>query len=146
MALVHLAHVDVVEGGRVTLHVLGRRQDGRVPPLVQGCSTGVVERQAQAEADAGLDLAHALQDLLGGEQVDAPQLVVLAPVAPRRARRTLHPPLRHGPFFFRRRPSTGRLSTLPVPTGWSNLAGEGQTSRAQPLSFTNGTSSPAQEG
>ena len=67
----------------------------RVPPLVQRGAAGVVERQAQAEADAGLDLAHALEDLLGGEQVDAAELVVVAPVAPGRAVRALRPPLRH---------------------------------------------------
>ena len=40
-------------------------------------------------------LAHALEDLLGGEQVDAPELVVVAPVAPRRAVRALLPALGH---------------------------------------------------
>ena len=59
-----------------------RRWFRAVPP-------GIVERQAQAEADAGLDLAHALEDLLGGEQVDAAELVVVAPVAPGRAGRAL---------------------------------------------------------
>ena len=54
--------------------------------LVQHRAAGEVERQAQAEADAGLDLAHALEHLLGGEQVDAAELVVVAPVAPGRAR------------------------------------------------------------
>jgi len=39
--------------------VLGRREDGWIPPLVQRGTTGVVERQAQTEADAGLDLARA---------------------------------------------------------------------------------------
>ena len=60
----HLAHVDVVEGARVALHVLGRRQPGRGAALVEGGAAGEVERQAEAEADAGLDLAHALEDLL----------------------------------------------------------------------------------
>ena len=93
----HLAHVDVVEGVGVALHVLGRGEDRRVPALVERRAAGIVERQAQAEADAGLDLADALEHLLRGEQVDAAELVVLAPVAPRRAGRALLPPLRHGP-------------------------------------------------
>jgi hypothetical protein len=63
---------------------------------VQRGSTGMVERQAETEADAGFDLAHALEHLVGGEQVDATELVVVAPVAPRRAGRALRPPLRHG--------------------------------------------------
>ena len=58
-------------------------------------AAGEVERQAQAEADAGLDLAHALEHLLGGEQVDATELVVVAPIAPGRAVRTLLPPFAH---------------------------------------------------
>ena len=70
--VLHLAHVDVVEGGGVALHVLGRREDGRVAPLVQGSAAGIVERQAQAEADAGLDLAHALEDLLGVSRLMRP--------------------------------------------------------------------------
>ena len=36
------------------------------------------------------------EHLLGGEQVDAAELVVVAPVAPGRAFRALLPPLRHG--------------------------------------------------
>ncbi len=100
--VLHLAHVDVVEDGGMAIHVLGGRERGRGPALVQGGSTGIVERQAQAEGDAGLDLAHALENLLGGDQIDATELVVLAPIAPRRAGRALCPPLRHGTFSFRR--------------------------------------------
>ena len=37
------------------------------------------------------------EDLLGGEEVDATQLVVIAPIAPRRALGSLLPPLRHRP-------------------------------------------------
>ena len=37
---VHLAHVDVVEGAGVAVHVLGRRQDRRVPTLVEGVPPG----------------------------------------------------------------------------------------------------------
>ena len=105
----HLAHVDVVEGAGISLHVLGRRENRRVAPLVQGGATRVVERQAQAEADSGLDLAHALKDLLGSEQIDAAELVVLSPVAPRGAGRALHPPLRHSFSFRRRRSCNDRL-------------------------------------
>ena len=87
----HLAHVDVVEDVRRALHVLGGRDTGRRAALVQGGAAGEVERQAEAEADAGLDLAHALQDLLGTDEVDAAELVVVAPVTPGRAVRTLLP-------------------------------------------------------
>ena len=120
--VVHLAHVDVVEGAGVAVHVLGRREDRRVAPLVQGGPAGVVERQAQAEADAGLDLADALEDLLGGEQVDAAELVVVAPVAPGRAGRALLPPLRHRSCSFRASRSAPTIGTrCTVPTGWSSL-------------------------
>jgi len=91
----HLAHVDVVEDVGVALHVLGRGQAGRRSPLVEDRPAGEVEREAEAEADARLHLAHALEDLLGGEQVDAAELVVVAPVAPGRAGRPLGPALRH---------------------------------------------------
>ncbi len=106
VALAHLAHRDVVEGLGIALHVLGRREARRVPPLVQRGAAREVERQAQAEGDAVLDLPHALEDLLGREQVDAAELVVVTPVTPRRALRTLGPPLRH------------RRLPLSVPTGW----------------------------
>ena len=96
VALAHLAHGDVVEDLGIALHVLGRREARRVAPLVQRGAAREVERQAQAEGDAVLDLAHALEDLLGREQVDAAELVVVAPVAPGRAFRALRPPLRHG--------------------------------------------------
>jgi hypothetical protein len=36
-----------------------------------------------------------LEDLFGSEQVDAPEFVILAPIAPRRARGALCPPLCH---------------------------------------------------
>src|SRR5262245_36845551 len=98
--LLHAALVDVVEDVGGALHVLGRREHGRVAPLVQRRSTRVVEGQAQAEADTSFDLAHALEDLLGGEQVDAAELVVLTPVAPRRAGRASRPALRHSSFSF----------------------------------------------
>ena len=96
----HLAHVDVVEGRGIALHVLGRGETRRVPALVQDRAAREVERQAQAEADAGLDLADPLEDLLGREQVDASELVVVAPVAPGRALRALRPPLRHACLPF----------------------------------------------
>jgi hypothetical protein len=94
----HLAHVDVVEGGRVAVHVLGRRDDRGMAALVEDGPAGEVERQAQAERQAGLHLADALEHLLGGEQVDATELVVVAPVTPGRAFRPLDPALRHGSF------------------------------------------------
>ena len=89
--------VDVVEGRGVAVEVLGRREPtGGYRRWFSAVPPGIVERQAQAEADAGLDLAHALEHLLGGEQVDAAELVVVAPVAPGGAGRALLPPLRHG--------------------------------------------------
>ena len=48
----HLAHPDVVEDARCAVHVLGRRDRGRVAALVQRRAAGKVERQAQAEAAA----------------------------------------------------------------------------------------------
>ena len=88
----HLAHVDVVEGGGVALHVLGGREhaagggagSATVPP---GKSSGRLRQKLMPASH----LAHALEDLLGREQVDAPELVVVAPVAPRRAVRALLP-------------------------------------------------------
>ena len=92
----HLAHPDVVEDARLAVHVLGRRDGGRVAPLVQRRAAGIVERQAQAEAAALGDLAYALEHLLRREQVDPAQLVVIAPIAPGGAGRALRPALRHG--------------------------------------------------
>ena len=93
-----------------------RRWLRAVPP-------GIVEGQAQAEADAGLDLPHPLEHLLGGEQVDAAELVVLAPVPPRRAGRALLPPLRHGLFSFWSQPSaTGCQRCLYRPVGLHSWA------------------------
>ncbi len=116
----HLAHVDVVEDARVALHVLGRRQPRRRAPLVEGGAAREVERQAEAEADAGLDLAHALEDLLRREQVDAAELVVVAPVAPGRAVRALL-----STASSRLSSRSDRLA-LHVPTGWSTRNGFAQ--------------------
>src|SRR6185437_8519635 len=66
-----------------------------VAALVQRRAARVVQRQAQAERDARLDLAYPLKDLLRGEQVDPAELVVVSPVAPRRVGRAPGPPLRH---------------------------------------------------
>ncbi len=52
--VLHLAHADVVEGGRLALHVLGRGDHRRVTALVQCGPARIVERQAEAEADARL--------------------------------------------------------------------------------------------
>jgi cation diffusion facilitator CzcD-associated flavoprotein CzcO len=109
-ALVHLTHVDVVEGVGDVMHVLGRSQHWRVAPLVQRRPARVVERQAQTETDAGLHLAHALEHLGGGEQIDPAQLVVLAPVAPRRAGRALCPALRHWSSSRRNRAIRGPVA------------------------------------
>ena len=96
----------------VALHVLGRGQHGRLAPLVQGRPAGEVERQAQAEADAGLDLPHALEHLFGREQVDAAEFVIFAPVAPRRAWWALLPPLRHGRLLLLAAAIGDRLSRI----------------------------------
>ena len=132
-------HVDVTRARRTSGSRSGgrcRRRSGlpsmssvgartrRVAPLVQRGAAGIVERQAQAEADAGLDLAHALEHLLGGEQVDAAELVVVAPVAPGRAVRALLPPLRHGCLPRPYRP-------VAVPTGWYCTDRFGLRSRAR---------------
>ena len=93
--VLHLAHADVVEDGRLALHALGGGDHRRVAALIEGGSPGVVERQAEAEADTGLDLAYTLQHLVRGEQVDAPELVVLPPVAPGRTRWSALPPRGH---------------------------------------------------
>ena len=106
-----------------TVHVLGGGQHRRVPALVQGGAAGVVERQAEAEADAGLDLAHAFEHLVRGEQVDAAELVVLAPVPPRRAVRALLPPLGHGLIsFWSRHSATGCQRCLYRPVGLHSWA------------------------
>jgi hypothetical protein len=55
-----------------------------------------VAREAEAEAQPVLDLADPLEHLRRSEQIDTAQLVVLAPVTPGRARRTLLPTLSHG--------------------------------------------------
>ena len=56
-----LALVDVVEDLGIAVEVFGRREARRIAALVQRGAAGEIERQAEAEADAGLDLAHALQ-------------------------------------------------------------------------------------
>ena len=56
-----LALVDVVEDLGIAVEVLGRREARRVPALVQRGAAREIERQAQREADAGLDFAHALR-------------------------------------------------------------------------------------
>src|SRR5882672_11495214 len=108
--------MDVVERRGISVEILGRREPRRVPALVQRGPAREVEREAEAEADAGLDLAHALQHLFGRDEVDAPELVVVAPVTPGRAGRALRPPLRHvcPPVIGTDRPFL-------VPTGWSTL-------------------------
>src|SRR5580704_6619944 len=63
--------------------------------LVQGCAAGVVERQAEAEGDSGLDLSDTLEHLLRGHEVHPPELVVIAPVTPGRTGRPLLPSLCH---------------------------------------------------
>src|SRR5439155_20302633 len=106
----------------------------RVAALVQRGTARVVERQAEAEADPGFDLACALAHLLGGDQVDATELVVVAPVAPRRTGRALRPPLGHcSPsslrFWVPKRARSARFGTqnglvrrrCTVPTGWLSL-------------------------
>jgi hypothetical protein len=92
--------VDVVERVCVAIHVLGRREDGRVTPLVQSRAAGKVEGQTETEADTGLHLPHALENLLGGQEIDAAKLVVIAPITPRRSGWAFFPPLRHDFSFW----------------------------------------------
>ena len=140
--VLHLAHADVVEGVRDTLHVLGRRQHRRVAALIEGRPARVVEGEAQAEADAGLDLAHALEHLLGREQVDAAQLVVLATVPPGRAGRTLFPPLRHGLIsFWPSYPATVSQRCLYRPVGLHSRSRVARVRHAR-LPFDNGGARP----
>jgi hypothetical protein len=92
--------MDVVEGVNVAIHVFGRREDRRVTPLVQGRATRKIEWQAETEADAGLHLSYALENLLGCDEVDAAELVVIAPITPRRPGRAFFPPLCHDFSFW----------------------------------------------
>jgi hypothetical protein len=92
--------MDVVEGVNVAIHIFGRREDGRITPLVQGRAARKIEWQTETEADAGLHFPYPLENLLGGEEVDAAELVVLPPITPRRPGRAFFPPLRHD-FSFR---------------------------------------------
>ena len=79
----------VVDGERhvVARSVLGarRREDRRGTARVQHCASRVVEREAQAERAAFADLGGALLDLLGRDEVQAPDLVVGAEVSPGRS-------------------------------------------------------------
>ena len=118
VALADLAHRLVVEDLRGAVHVLGRREARRVAALVERGAAGEVERQAEAERDAVLDLADALEHLLGGDEVDAAELVVVAEIAPGGALRTLRPTLRHG---------VPLACSFPVPIG--TLAGSTSTRR-----------------
>src|SRR4029077_1594436 len=77
------------------LEVFGRCEAWGAAALVQCGPAWEVERQAEAEADARLHLGHTLQHLLGCQQVDATEFVVVTPVAPRRSFRTLTPSLGH---------------------------------------------------
>jgi hypothetical protein len=92
--------MDVVEGVNVAIHVFGRREDRRVTPLIQGRATRKIEWQAETEGDAGLHLPYALENLLGREEVDASELVVIAPITPGRPGRSFFPPLRHDFSFW----------------------------------------------
>jgi hypothetical protein len=57
-------------------------QHRRAAAGVEHRAAGEVQRQAQVEAQAMLDLSHALQDLGGCEQIHAAELVIGAKVAP----------------------------------------------------------------
>ena len=73
--VLHLAHVDVVEGGGVPSMSSVGAADRRGPALVRTVPPGKSSGRLRQKPDAGPDLADALQDLLRREQVDAPQLV-----------------------------------------------------------------------
>ena len=93
--VLHLAHVDVVEHLWVAIHVFRRRDPGWMAPLVEHTAAGIVERQTQTKADSRLDLAHTLEDLLSGDQIDPAELVIITPITPRRAIRSPLPPFAH---------------------------------------------------
>ena len=78
--------------------VAGRREDRRQAARIQDVAAGKVERQAEAERQAFLHLGDALQHLLRGDQIEAAELVVVAPVAPGRSFRTMLPAL-HDAFL-----------------------------------------------
>ena len=84
-------------------------EDFEIEPLVEGGAT--VFRRLHTSGFEGWTISRyrqtggrtpegdpeiILEDLLGGEEVDPAQLVVVAPVAPGRALGTVHPALRHG--------------------------------------------------
>ncbi len=74
----------------------GRGDLRRVPARVQDVAARQIQRQAEAEGQALPHLGDALAHLLGGEQVQAPQLVVGAEITPGRALGPPGPAERHG--------------------------------------------------
>ncbi|MNR10636.1 hypothetical protein D3C85_1268980 [compost metagenome] len=97
----HLVVADDIGRGRVHLgqrEVHVRRvvaesgaQLGRMAARIELVAARVVQWQREAEAAPRLDLARALEHLLGADQVDAPQLIVRTEIAPVGALRTLLP-------------------------------------------------------
>ena len=63
----------------------------RMAPRVDDGAAGIVERQAEAEGLAFLNLGDAFLDLVGGQQVEPAQLIVRTPIAPGRACRAAFP-------------------------------------------------------
>ena len=73
--------------------VAGRRQHRRQAARVQHVAARQVERQAEAEGKAFLHFGDAFQHLLGRDEVQPAELIVIAPIAPGRAFRAMLPAL-----------------------------------------------------
>src|ERR1051326_3776834 len=58
---------------------------------IEQAAAGIIERQAETEAQALAHLGDALLDLLGGEQVEAAELIVRPEIAPGRTLGTALP-------------------------------------------------------
>src|SRR4029077_16135839 len=76
----------------------GRAQHRRGAARVEHVAAGVIERQTEAGAQPFLAFGHPLLDLVGSEQIEAPELIVRSPISPRGTFRTVFPSLRcaHG--------------------------------------------------
>ena len=84
-----------------------RPEHRRMTARVQRVAARQVERQRQAEGQPLADLGHALPHLLRPDQVQSPELVVGAEVAPVRTLRTAHPARGVGSVVGRHRSSFG---------------------------------------
>ena len=97
---VHEQRVDAVgqEVEAPAILVAGRREHRGQAARVQHIAAREVEREAQAERYSFLHLGNALDHLLRRDQVEAAELIVVAPVAPGRSFRAMFPAL-HDAFL-----------------------------------------------